>query len=88
MIDLGVGIVGEDRVGELLLATAAAELCQVPDQRLVVVARRADVARGMGRPREGIDAAAVSIEHSAREGGNADVADDDLGRVHLSPGFG
>jgi hypothetical protein len=55
---------------------------EVPDERLVVVARRADVARRVRRPRQRVDALGVALQLRCRQRGHADVQDNDTIRVH------
>ena len=55
---------------------------EVPDERLVVVARRADVARRVRRPGQRVDALRVALQLRRRQRGHADVQDDDTIRVH------
>ena len=55
---------------------------EVPDERLVVVARRADVARRVRRPRQRVDALRVALQLRRRQRGHADVQDNDTIRVH------
>ena len=75
-LPLGGGV-GQDGVLD-----GAGHLLYVPDEGLVVVARRADVAAGVGCPRNAVDAGSVVVESGHGGAGDAHVQDDDLAGVH------
>ena len=77
VVDLRAGVVGKDGVEAAVQRLGHA--AQVPDQRLGVVTSRADVARGVRSPSQGVDGRLVPLELRHWEGWEPDVQDDDLG---------
>lgn len=78
LVDLALG----GRVGQDGVLDGARHLLDVPDEGLVVVARRADVARAVRRPGDAVHAGAVVVEARHRRARHPHVQDDHLAGVH------
>ena len=76
LIDVVLGVVGEDWRRDGL-----GHLLKVPYERGPVIGAGADVAGGVGGPRDGVDGRSMRHKLGYRNGGHANIQDDRKGRV-------